>query len=86
MSQSLHIPLYDSIAPVKEARLEAYKQLFNDRLNVKTIELFNDSAEKGNVMGDQEYHRRVKRLIGRTTTKGQHGGDRKSEIFKGQQL
>ena len=47
--------------------------------------MFNESAEKGNVLGDQEYHRKIERLIGRATIKGQHGGDRKSEIFKDQQ-
>jgi len=60
--------------------LEAYKQLFECRLHVKTIELFNESAEKGNVMGDQGYHRKIEHLIGRVTIKGQHGGDRKSVV------
>ena len=78
--------LYNSLAQVKEARQLAYKQLFEGRLHEKMIELFNDSAEKGDVLGDQSYHRRIERLIGRVTIKGHHGGDRKSEIFKNQQL
>ena len=64
----------------------AYKKLFEGRLHGKMIELFNDSAEKGDVLGDEGYHRRIERLTGRVTTKGHHGGDRKSERFKYQQL
>jgi len=79
-------PLYNSLAPEKEARQLAYKQLFEGRLHVKMIELFNDSAEKGDVLGDEGFHRRIERLIGRVTIKGHHGGDRKSERFKNQQL
>ena len=64
----------------------AYKQLFEGRLHGKMIELFNDSAKKGNVLGNEGYHRRIERLIGRLTAKGHHGGDRKSARFKNQHL
>lgn len=79
--------LYKRLAQVKEARQLAYKQLFSGRLNVKTIKLFNESAERGDVLGGKSYHNRIKSLIGRVTVKGRHGGDRKSEsFFDNQQL
>ena len=79
-------PQYNALTQVKEARQLAYKQLFEGRLHVKIIELLNDSAEKGDVLGDEGFHSRIERLIGRVTIKGRHGGDRKSERFKNQQL
>jgi len=45
-------PLYNALAQVKEERIEAYKQLFEGRLPIKMIELINNSAEKGDVLGD----------------------------------
>ncbi|RLA19930.1 MAG: hypothetical protein DRQ62_11225 [Gammaproteobacteria bacterium] len=47
------------LALAKEERFVAYRQLFGGRLYVKMIELFNDSAEKGNVLGDEGYHNRI---------------------------
>ncbi len=79
-------PLYHALAQVKEARFVAYKQLFESRLHLKIIELFNNSAEKGDVLGDEDYHNRIEHLISWMTMKGRHGGDRKSERFKNQQL
>ena len=43
------------------------------------IELFNESTEKDDVLGDNGYHERIESLISRVTAKGHHGGDRKSE-------
>ena len=74
------------MAQVKEERIAAYNQLFEDGLHVKIIALFNDSAEKGDVLGDESYHQHIGRMIGRVTVKGHHEGDRKSEFFRYQQL
>ena len=79
-------PLYNALAQAKEARFLAHKQLFEGRLPVKVIALFNDSAEKGDVLGAEGYHDHIGHLIGRVTAKGQHGGDRKSKKFRNQQL
>jgi putative transposase len=79
-------PLYNALAQVKEQRFVAYKQLFEGRLPIKMIELINNSAEKGDVLGDESYHNQIERIIGRVTIRGRHGGDRKSERFKNQQL
>ncbi len=77
---------YNALAQIKEARLLAYKQLFKGRLHENVIKRFYDSAEKGNVVGDEQFCDRIERLIGRTPIKGHHGGDRKSESFRNQQL
>ena len=74
------------MAQVKEERTTTYNQLFEDRLHVKMIALFNDSAEKGDVLGDERFHQYIGRMIGRVTVKGRYGGDRKSELFINQQL
>lgn len=79
-------PLYKALAQVKEERTAAYNQLFEDRLHEKMITLFNDSVEKGDVLGGESFHQHIGRKIGRITVKGRHGGDRKSELFINQQL
>jgi hypothetical protein len=48
------------------------------------IALFNNCAEKGNVLVDGAYHSLIERLIARSTITRSYGGDRKSEIFKNQ--
>ena len=73
------------ISPRKRCAKLAYKQLFEGRLHVKRIELFNDRVEKGDVLGDGGYLA-YWRLIGGATIKGYHEGGRKSERFKYQQL
>ena len=65
-------PSFNALAQEKEARFVAYKQLFEGRIHVKMIELFNNSAEKGDVLGDEGYHKRIERLIDRVTTRGHH--------------
>ena len=78
--------LYEALAQEKEARQVAYKELFTGRLHAKMIELFDQSTEKGNVLGGKDFHQHIQRLTGRITIKGHHGGDRKSDKFKNQQL
>lgn len=41
------------------------------------LALFNNRAEKGIVQGNKGYHKYMEHLIGRATTKGHHGRDKK---------
>ena len=48
--------LFEALTLEKEARQVFYKRLFEGRLHAKMVELFNQSTEKGNVLGGKDFH------------------------------
>jgi hypothetical protein len=40
------------------------KKLFDGRVPEKVVEEFNDSLEKDNVLGNEDFHVRIAKLIG----------------------
>jgi len=57
-------PLYNALAQVEEVRRAVYKKFFDGRVPEKVIEEFNDSVEKDNVLGNEDFHVRIAKLIG----------------------
>jgi len=43
-----------------------------------------EATLRGEVYGTNGFHQKISQLISRSTKLAAHGGDRKSEIFKGQ--
>ena len=70
--------LYTQLASDQAGRLAAYKGLFDSGLTRQVIDLLGSCIQKDEAVGCSAYHIKLSEQLGRSTKRGQHGGDRKS--------
>jgi len=76
--------MYKALGDDSQPRYKNYQKIF-DRLDiVKEESLITEATLRGEVYGTNGFHQKISQLISRSTKLATHGGDRKSEVFKGQ--
>ena len=65
-------------------RQKAYQGLFGYDVDSAEDDAIDSATMKGEVFGSTRFHAQIGTLIQRTTRRGVHGGDRKSEAYKDQ--
>jgi putative transposase len=76
--------LYRELAPSADARLVAYRRLFEDALSAETLERLRECTNGGFVLGSNRFAREVAAMVGRRTWKGSPGRPRKQSVSKEQ--
>ncbi len=74
---------YKRLGKTDSERQVAYKQLFQNRISVATLDSIRESTNKAWVLGNDQFKKRIQKKIERAVTSKGHGGDRKSERFLG---
>jgi putative transposase len=76
--------LYKYLGASAKQCCENYQAMF-DALNItKEASLITEATMRGAVYGNGEFHRKISKLISRSTRLTSHGGDRKSEKYQEQ--
>jgi len=76
--------LYKALGNDSQQRCESYQKIF-DRLDIAKQEtLITEATLRGEVYGANSFHKKINRLIPRSTKLATHGGDRKSEAYRNQ--
>jgi putative transposase len=70
-------PLYRDLAGSDDARLAAYRKLFEGELSAELLQRLRDCANGGFVVGSPEFERQIDAMLGRRTWKGSPGRPRK---------
>ena len=73
--------LYKRLAADKKQRLINYQALFDLPDSSKNDNKIELATLKGEVFGSESFHKEIRKLAGRITRLGRHGGDRKSEAY-----
>jgi len=76
--------LYRELAGSGEARLAAYRSLFEDALGADVLQRVRDCVNGGFVLGSPKFERQVATMVGRRTWKGSPGRPRKETGSGGQ--
>ena len=69
--------LYRELAGSDEARLAAYRRLFEDELSAELLQRLRDCTNGGFVLGGPRFERQIAAMLGRRTWKGSPGRPRK---------
>jgi len=69
--------LYGQLAGSDEARLAAYRGLFEDVLSAELLRRLRDCTKGGFVLGSSRFERQIAAMLGRRTWKGSPGRPRK---------
>ena len=77
--------LYTALGRTAKARREEYSALFDKHIDVNEIGIIRKGTEQGNVVGDGRFQDEIERMLKRKVVKHAHGGDRKSETFRGEE-
>jgi len=68
--------------PSEKARQEAYSSLFRTHLDKNSLRLIRDGTQQGTVFGGAHFQEEIKVMVNCRVMKHEHGGDRKSRVFK----
>lgn len=74
--------LYTELAETFTDRTKAYQRLFSELDLTKQNDFITTRTQNGEVLGSENFHSRVAKLLSRPTRLSTHGGDRKSERYK----
>ena len=74
--------LYEKLGKTLEERRRAYRGLFKTQLDDQAIKLIRDNTKRETVIGNKEFQQQIEMMLKRRVTKIEHGGDRKSKVFK----
>lgn len=77
-----HHELYLQLGAAESERQLAYRALFNNRLQDKTLEEIRDAANKGWALGSPRFLQRIETMLARPVRKQARGGDRKSADYR----
>jgi len=69
--------LYCDLGDSDEARLIAYRRLFQDELSAELLQCLRDCTNAGFVLGSARFERQIAAMLGRRTWKGSPGRPRK---------
>jgi putative transposase len=76
---------YQELAPSADARLLAYRRLFEDALSAETLQKLREYTNGGFVLGSAKFAREIAAMVGRHSWKGSPGRPRKKEVGEEQQ-
>ncbi len=74
---------YKRLGLTDSERQAAYRALFRAQVSKQTLEEIRESINKSNTLGSEAFIRKIGKKLNRPAMTGQHGGDRKSELFQG---
>jgi putative transposase len=74
-------PEYLHLGESSEARLAAYRDLFQHQLSENSITEIREATNKAWVLGNDRFKQRIQEQLGRRVEPKARGGDRKSEQF-----
>ena len=77
--------LYDQLGNTKLTRAAAYRVLFDSQPDQTVIDMIRGATEAGNVIGGKSFKNEIKTILKRRISKFNHGGDRKSKVFRQEQ-
>ena len=76
--------LYKGLGDDSQRRYKNYQKIF-DKLDIaKEENLITKATMCGESYGTSGLHQKISQLVSRSTKLAAHGGDRKSEVYKGQ--
>jgi len=76
--------LYKALGGDSQLRCKSYQKIF-DQLDIAKQETqITEATLRGEVYGTNSFHKKINRLISRSTKLVAHGGDRKSEAYRDQ--
>ncbi len=74
---------YKGLAINAEERYANYQQMFNNQTSsTKQDDQIAEATMRGEVVGNDAFHRQISGLLSRATKLSSHGGDRKSETYR----
>jgi len=76
---------YQALGKDALARSEAYIALFDGLDMTKRNDSITQATERGEAYGTDTFHQKIEKLVSRATKLVTHGGDRKSEAYRGNQ-
>lgn len=79
-------PLYVSLGQAEEKRREAYRALFDDQIDGKTLAEVRHATNKAWVLGNDRFQEKIGRLLNRPTGPRMRGGDRRSESYRNERV
>ena len=85
MLDNLFRGTYQELAPSADARLIAYRHLFEDALSAETLQKLRECPSGGFVLGSDRFAREIAAMAGRRSWKGSPGRPRKKEVSEEQQ-
>jgi putative transposase len=74
---------YKRLGLTDSERQAAYRALFRAQVPKQTLEEIRESINKSNTLGSEDFIRKIGKKLSRPARTGQHGGDRKSDLFQG---
>jgi putative transposase len=78
--------LYQALGPTRALRCQAYRALFAVNGEDPDLPIIRSGVEKGTVVGDEAFRRRIEAAVHRSLVRLNHGGDRRSEAFRRSRL
>ncbi len=76
--------LYKGLGKDSVQRGQHYSNLFAQPVWEEDDAKITEATLRGEVYGNEAFHEKIGRLVGRVTRLGAHGGDRKSETYRDQ--
>lgn len=77
-------PLYKGLGDDLQQRYKNYQKIFDKLDFAKEENLITEATMRGEAYGTSGFHQKISQLVSRSTKLAAHGGDRKSEVYKGQ--
>jgi len=78
--------LYEQLGNTKESRQKAYRGLFRSHIGADTLQLIRENTQQNTIIGDSRFQEEIQVMLKRRVMKQRHGGDRKSEQFRENQV
>ena len=75
------LPIYTGLGQNDKLRREAYRVLFNEQLNEKTLTAIRDAVNKGLALGTERFKDEIEHLHGRRVTAAKMGRPKKKKAW-----
>jgi REP-associated tyrosine transposase len=75
--------LYLALGSSPSEQQVAYRALFEAHLESSTLEVIREATNKGAVLGNDRFREQIEATLQRQLSRHPHGGDRRSETFRG---
>ena len=73
--------MYKELGASIEQRCDAYRKMFESQITTQQEAQITTVTLRGEVLGDDGFHRKISKKLSRPTKLTSHGGDRKSEAY-----
>lgn len=74
--------LYEALGTDAAGQQTAYRALFEDALTPEALAAIREAANSGDLLGDDDFRRKVEESVQRPVPRRLHGGDRRSDTFR----